>query len=128
MRTILISKEDKKRVAIAYDSRRLSPELANEAALCFNANGIKTYMFEALRPVPELSFAVGNYLYCGVVITASHNPRINGYKVYGRMELKLLPKDEEIIAEVNAVSDYSTVKTMDLALENRIKPRYWKRD
>lgn len=109
-------------VAIAYDSRRLSPELANEAALCFNANGIKTYMFEALRPVPELSFAV-RQLSCiaGVVITASHNPpEYNGYKVYWEDGAQITaPKDEEIIAEVNAVSDYSTVKTMDLALAKK---------
>lgn len=106
-------------VAIAYDSRKLSPELANETALCLNANGIKTYMFESLRPVPELSFTV-RQLGCiaGVVITASHNPpEYNGYKVYWEDGAQITaPKDEEIIAEVNAVSDYSTVKTMDLSL------------
>lgn len=111
-------------VAIAYDSRKLSPELANEAALCFNANGIKTYMFEALRPVPELSFTVRE-LSCiaGVVITASHNPpEYNGYKVYWEDGAQITaPKDEEIIAEVNAVSDYSIVKTMDLALAKEQK-------
>ena len=111
-------------VAIAYDSRKLSPELANEAALCFNANGIKTYMFEALRPVPELSFTVRE-LSCiaGIVITASHNPpEYNGYKVYWEDGAQITaPKDEEIIAEVNAVSDYSIVKTMDLALAKEQK-------
>ena len=104
-------------VAIAYDSRKLSPELANETALCLNANGIKTYMFESLRPVPELSFTV-RQLGCiaGVVITASHNPpEYNGYKVYWEDGAQITaPKDEEIIAEVNAVSDYSSVKTIDL--------------
>lgn len=104
-------------VAIAYDSRKMSPELADEAALCFNANGIKAFVFEALRPVPELSFAVRE-LGClvGVVITASHNPpEYNGYKVYWEDGAQIAaPKDEEIIKEVNAVEDYSSVKTMDL--------------
>ena len=73
-----------KGVAIAYDSRIMSPEFSDEAALCLNANGIKTYRFESLRPTPELSFSVRE-LGCiaGIVITASHNPReYNGYKVY----------------------------------------------
>ena len=73
-----------KGVAIAHDSRIMSPEFAREAALCLNANGIHTYLFESLRPTPELSFAVRE-LGCiaGIVITASHNPReYNGYKVY----------------------------------------------
>jgi phosphoglucomutase len=68
-------------VAIAYDSRRMSPEFANDTALCLNANGIKSYVFESLRPTPELSFAVRE-LGCiaGIVITASHNPsEYNGY-------------------------------------------------
>lgn len=73
---IISQKGQKKGVAIAYDSRRMSPEFAREAALCLNANGIKTYLFESLRPTPELSFAVRK-LGCigGIVITASHNPR-----------------------------------------------------
>lgn len=81
---IVSQKGEEKGVAIAYDSRRMSPEFARETALCLNANGIKTYLFESLRPTPELSFAVRE-LGCisGVVITASHNPReYNGYKVY----------------------------------------------
>ena len=71
-------------VAIAYDSRRMSPEFSEEAALCLAANGIKAYRFESLRPTPELSFAV-RHLGCiaGINITASHNPpEYNGYKVY----------------------------------------------
>ena len=75
---------DKKAVAIAYDSRNMSVEFSIWTALCLNANGIKTYRFESLRPTPELSFAV-RHLKCtaGIVITASHNPsEYNGYKVY----------------------------------------------
>ena len=77
-------KGEEKGVAIAYDSRIMSPEFAKEAALCLNANGIRTCLFSSLRPTPELSFAVRE-LGCiaGIVITASHNPReYNGYKVY----------------------------------------------
>lgn len=105
-----------KGVAIAYDSRRMSPEFANEAAVCLNANGIKAYVFESLRPTPELSFTVRE-LGCisGIVITASHNPsEYNGYKVYWDDGAQITyPKDIEIIAEVNAITDYATVKTMD---------------
>ena len=104
-------------VAIAYDSRRMSPEFANETALCLNANGIKAYVFESLRPVPELSFTVRE-LGCiaGIVITASHNPpEYNGYKVYWEDGAQITaPIDKEIIAEVNAVEDYASVKTMDI--------------
>ena len=105
-----------KGVAIAYDSRRFSPEFAKEAALCLCANGIRAYLFDALRPTPELSFAV-RQLGCtaGIVVTASHNPpEYNGYKVYWEDGAQVTsPKDVEIIAEVNAVTDYHTVKTMD---------------
>ena len=107
-----------KGVAIAYDSRRFSPEFALEAALCLNANGIKAYLFDALRPTPELSFAVRK-LGCtaGIVVTASHNPpEYNGYKVYWEDGAQITaPKDVEIIAEVKAVTDYHTVKTMSEA-------------
>ena len=103
-----------KGVAIAYDSRRMSPEFANEAALCLAANGIKAYIFESLRPTPELSYAV-RYLGCtaGINVTASHNPpEYNGYKVYwadgGQVPY---PRDEAIIEEVNAVTDFHTIKT-----------------
>ena len=105
-----------KGVAIAYDSRRMSPEFADEAALCLAANGIKTYVFDALRPTPELSFALRT-LKCiaGIVVTASHNPpEYNGYKVYWEDGAQVTPPhDKNIIAEVNAVTDYHTVKTMD---------------
>ena len=105
-----------KGVAIAYDSRRMSPEFADEAALCLNANGIKTYRFESLRPTPELSFAVRE-LGCisGIVITASHNPReYNGYKVYWEDGAQITPPhDKNILAEVAKVTEFSQVKTMD---------------
>lgn len=104
-----------KGVAIAYDSRRMSPEFAADAALCLNANGIKAYVFESLRPTPELSFAVRE-LHCiaGIVITASHNPpEYNGYKVYWEDGAQITyPKDVEIIGEVNAITEYAAVKTM----------------
>ncbi len=103
-------------VAIAYDSRRMSPEFADEAALCLNANGIKAYIFPTLRPTPELSFAVRD-LHCiaGIVVTASHNPpEYNGYKVYWEDGAQVTaPKDTQIIDEVNAVTDFNKVKTMD---------------
>lgn len=103
-------------VAIAYDSRRMSPEFADEAALCLAANGIKAYVFESLRPTPELSFAVRE-LKCtaGINITASHNPpEYNGYKVYWEDGAQITPpNDTGIMTEVKAVTDYSTVKTMD---------------
>ena len=105
-------------IAIAYDSRRFSPEFAEETALCMAANGIKAYVFDSLRPTPELSFALRK-LGCisGVVITASHNPpEYNGYKVYWEDGAQITaPKDKEIIAEVNGIVDYHMVKTMDKA-------------
>ena len=105
-------------VAIAYDSRRMSPEFADTAALCLAASGIKAYVFESLRPTPELSFAVRK-LHCiaGIVVTASHNPpEYNGYKVYWEDGAQITaPLDKEIIAEVNAITDYNTCKTMDKA-------------
>ncbi|MBO6016309.1 MAG: phospho-sugar mutase [Lachnospiraceae bacterium] len=105
-----------KGVAIAYDSRKFSSEFAKEAALCLNANGIKAYLFDALRPTPELSFALRK-LGCisGIVVTASHNPpEYNGYKVYWEDGAQITaPKDKEIIGEVKAVTDWNSVKTMD---------------
>ncbi len=105
-----------KGVAIAYDSRRMSPEFADEAALCLAANGIKAYVFDALRPTPELSFALRT-LHCisGIVITASHNPpEYNGYKAYWEDGAQVAaPRDKEIITEVKNVTDYHEVKTMD---------------
>ena len=104
-------------VAIAYDPRRMSPEFADEAALCLNANGIKAYVFPTLRPTPELSFALRE-LKCiaGIVVTASHNPpEYNGYKVYWEDGAQVTaPKDAQIINEVKAVTDYNDVKTMDI--------------
>ena len=102
-----------KGVAIAFDSRNMSPEFSEEAALCLNANGIKTYRFNTLRPTPELSYAVRK-LGCiaGIVITASHNPpEYNGYKVYWEDGAQIVaPKDKEIIDEVNKVEDYGEIK------------------
>ena len=107
---------EQKGVAIAFDSRRMSPEFADEAALCLAANGIKAYVFESLRPTPELSFALRE-LGCiaGIVVTASHNPpEYNGYKVYWEDGAQITaPKDKDIIAEVGKVKDYNEVKTMD---------------
>jgi phosphoglucomutase len=106
-----------KGVAIAYDSRRMSPEFADEAALCLAANGIKAYVFESLRPTPELSYAVRR-LGCiaGINITASHNPpEYNGYKVYWEDGAQITPPhDKGIMDEVKKVTDYSSVKTMTL--------------
>lgn len=105
-----------KGVAIAFDSRNMSPEFSKQAALCLNANGIKTYRFSTLRPTPELSFAV-RQLGCiaGIVITASHNPsEYNGYKVYWEDGAQIVaPKDKEIIEEVNNVKSYSEIKYID---------------
>ena len=115
-----IAKVDKKSqgVAIAYDSRHMSPEFAQEAALCLAANGIKAYIFETLRPTPELSFAV-RHLGCvaGINVTASHNPpEYTGYKVYWEDGAQITPPhDSGIMGEVKAISDWNTVKTMDKA-------------
>ena len=109
-------------VAIAYDSRHMSPEFADEAALCLAANGIKAYVFESLRPTPELSYAVRE-LKCvaGINVTASHNPpEYNGYKVYWEDGAQITPPhDTGIMDEVKAVTDYNTVKTM--AKEDAVK-------
>ena len=115
---ILAQGTQAKGISIAYDSRRMSPEFADEAALCMAANGIKAYVFDALRPTPELSFSV-RYLGCtaGIVITASHNPpEYNGYKVYWEDGAQVTsPRDKDIITYVKNVTDYHTVKTMDKA-------------
>lgn len=105
-----------KGVAIAFDSRHMSPEFAEEAALTLAANGIKAYRFETLRPTPELSFAVRE-LGCiaGINITASHNPpEYNGYKVYWEDGAQITPPhDKNILAEVAKVTEFSMVKTME---------------
>ena len=102
-----------KGVAISYDSRRMSPEFSKQTALVLNANGIKTYIFDHLRPVPELSFAVRE-LGCtaGVMITASHNkPQYNGYKVYWDDGSQIIsPVDKDIMNEVKAITDYKSIK------------------
>lgn len=113
---IKAGKQDKG-VAIAYDSRRMSPEFSMEAALCLAANGIKAYRFESLRPTPELSFAV-RYLDCvaGINVTASHNPpEYNGYKVYWEDGAQITPPhDQGIMAEVKAITDFADTKTMTM--------------
>ena len=105
-------------VALAYDSRNMSSEFAEMSALVLNANGIKAYIFDELRPTPELSFAV-RHLGCtaGIVVTASHNPpEYNGYKVYWADGAQVVaPKDEGIIGEVNSITDFSAIKMMDKA-------------
>ena len=105
---------EEKGVAIAFDSRRMSPEFAMEAAMTLAANGIKAYKFESLRPTPELSFAVRE-LGCiaGINITASHNPpEYNGYKVYWEDGAQFTPPhDKGVLEEVLAIEDLSTVKT-----------------
>lgn len=105
-------------VAIAYDSRRLSKEFAAEAAAVLNGNGIKVYIFEDLRPTPELSFAVRELgTTAGIVITASHNPSdYNGYKVYWSDGAQVVsPIAEELLAEVNGITDFSRIKRMSRA-------------
>ena len=102
-------------VAISYDSRRMSDEFSLQTALILNANGIKTYLFESLRPVPELSFAV-RQLKCtaGIMITASHNPpKYNGYKVYWDDGSQIVaPRDKDIINKVRSITDFKEIKTI----------------
>lgn len=114
-------------VAIAFDSRKMSPEFAQEAALCLAANGIRAWIFPSLRPTPMLSFALRE-LGCtaGIVVTASHNPsEYNGYKVYWEDGAQITPpRDQAIIDEVNAIEDYSAIRTMPIAdavLQGRYK-------
>jgi phosphoglucomutase len=103
-------------IAIAYDSRRCSDEFAKESACVFAVNGIKSYIFESLRPTPELSFAV-RHLNCdaGIVITASHNPKeYNGYKVYGKDGGQMPPDaSNAVLKEVNLISDLTAIQVMD---------------
>lgn len=112
---ILKEGTQEKGVAISYDSRHMSKEFSEEAALCLNANGIKTYIFDELRPVPELSFTV-RQLKCtaGIMITASHNPpEYNGYKVYWDDGAQIIPpKDKQIIDEVNK-TEFSQIKKVN---------------
>ncbi len=110
---IIKNNGQEKGVVVAYDSRNMSVEFSKLACLILNANGIKTYRFESLRPTPELSFAVRK-LNCisGIVITASHNPpKYNGYKVYWEDGAQISnPVDDEITKEVNAIESYSEIK------------------
>ena len=105
-----------KGVAISFDSRRMSPEFSKYSALVLNANGIKTYLFDHLRPVPELSFAVRE-LGCtaGIMITASHNkPQYNGYKVYWDDGAQIIsPVDKGIMDEVKSILSYKEIKEID---------------
>jgi len=104
-----------KGVAISYDSRRKSDEFSLQTALILNANGIKTYLFESLRPVPELSFAIRQLgATAGIMITASHNPpKYNGYKVYWDDGSQIVaPRDKDIINKVRAISDFKEIKTI----------------
>ena len=103
-------------VAIAHDSRLMHDEFTDAAALCLAANGIKTYVFPQLAPVPELSYAVRSLgTIAGIVITASHNPReYNGYKVYWEDGAQVTPPhDTNIMDEVAKVTSFDQVKTMD---------------
>ena len=114
-------------VAISYDSRHMSPEFAQESALCLAANGIRAYIFDELRPTPELSFAV-RQLGCiaGINITASHNPsNYNGYKVYWEDGAQITPPhDTGIMAQVKAATDFANVHTM--AKEEAVKAGLYK--
>ena len=104
-----------KGVAISYDSRRMSDEFSLQTALILNANGIKTYLFESLRPVPELSFAVRELgATAGIMITASHNPpKYNGYKVYWDDGSQIVaPRDKDIINKVRSIKDFNEIKTI----------------
>lgn len=107
-----------KGVAISYDSRIMSDEFSMQTALILNANGIKTYLFESLRPVPELSYAI-RQLKCtaGIMITASHNPpKYNGYKVYWDDGSQIIaPRDKDIINKVRAIQDFKEIKTISKA-------------
>ncbi|MDD2533919.1 MAG: phospho-sugar mutase [Eubacteriales bacterium] len=115
-------------VAVAFDSRLNSADFAAQAAEVLCAAGIKTYLFDQIAPTPVLSFAV-RHLGChaGIVITASHNPKIyNGYKVYDAEGCQLIPHDaDQVIAKVNAVTDYAAIPVLDLEKAtqlNRLQP------
>ena len=110
---IIEQKGQRKGVALAFDSRNMSPEFAEAAALCLNANGIRTFCFESLRPTPELSFAVRKLgCFAGIVITASHNPpEYNGYKVYGEDGSQITDDAaSQILDKIKEVEDYSRIK------------------
>ncbi len=103
-------------VVIAYDCRHKSREFAETIALVLNASNIKTYLFEDVRPTPELSFAVSHlHAAAGIVVTASHNPpEYNGYKVYGPDGGQIIPEiADRVIARINRIKDYSLIKKLD---------------
>ena len=122
---ICLKNAEKKGVVIAYDSRKNSKEFSEEVALVLNANGIKTYLFENLRPTPELSFTIRELnAIAGVVITASHNPpEYNGYKVYWEDGGQIVqPIDKEIIEQVNKIKTYKEIKRIEknIAINNNL--------
>ena len=103
-------------VVITYDCRHKSREFAETTALVLNANNIKAYLFEDVRPTPELSFAVRHlHAIAGIVVTASHNPpEYNGYKVYGSDGGQIIPKiADRVITHINQIKDYSLIKRLD---------------
>ena len=112
--------EKERGVAIAYDSRHFSPEFAFESAAVLAKHGIKSYVFESLRPTPELSFAV-RHLNCfaGIMITASHNPApFNGYKVYGEDGGQMPPHDADALTTyIRAIENPFTVEVADVEAE-----------
>lgn len=112
---ILKAGKSERGVAIAYDSRRMSPEFARASALVLCANGIKTYLFDALRPVPILSYAVRHlHTFAGIVITASHNPpQYNGYKVYAEDGAQIGPEVADEITKVIRSTPYTEAREMD---------------
>ncbi|MGP1586730.1 MAG: phospho-sugar mutase [Treponemataceae bacterium] len=129
------AKEGKLSAVIAYDSRNFSDVFAEAAALIFAANGFKTYLFSALRPTPELSFAI-RHLGCdtGIVVTASHNPpQYNGYKAYWNDGAQVIePHDTGIINEVNAVKEVKTINRLEavatgklIVIDKEIDEKYW---
>ena len=112
-----VKKARERGAVIAYDPRRKSREFTEQVVQVFAANGIKTYLFDGIRPTPELSFAVKMIgAAAGIVITASHNPpEYNGYKVYGGNGAQILPEvADEIIAEIGKIKDYSEVKLISI--------------
>ena len=113
-----LDEETKRRgVAISYDSRHKSQEFAFESARVLGAHGIPSFVFESLRPTPELSFTVRHlHAYAGIMITASHNPKeYNGYKVYGEDGAQMSPEDTAVVVKyINAIEDYFSVKCDNL--------------
>jgi len=115
-------------VVIAYDCRHKSREFAEVAALILNANNIKTFLFEDIRPTPELSFAVRHlHAIAGIVITASHNPpEYNGYKVYSSDGGQIIPEiADKIISHINQIKDYSLIRKIDRSIATATKKGFF---